>query len=532
MDQRDRILPPYTRRVDDTQHKIVRLIGIASLILFSMVLGFFIGVFGLYGWFIPAVPIVILALIALWMAPDVDTRLDGAIERAYFIFWGIALMWPNYIALNAPGLPWVSFQRMAMFVTVLISLVAISMSPRIRGQIVDVITYNKPLFRLFIAWVLIHAFMLPIGKMESSGRWVTHSLTWHFSFIITAWIMSKPGNPLQMNRLLLIAAAVTAGVVIPEVILQKPFWVDYIPSFLGIDPELQEQLQFGVVRGDEYRARSIFVVSLVFAEYLGMLLPFVLLAVISAPTGWRRVLAFALLALVAFAAISTRARSALVALLAVSMAFAAIWVVRRYRKTAKDQDVISASMLFGFPMAALLTIVAVFTLPQLRLRILGGNQHQASDNAREAQWDMAIPEILTNPIGHGMGSIDRVVPYTNAAGKFTIDSYPINLLIEYGVPGFIAFVGFFATAIYLGVRTFIRAESREEELAGAAAVGITSFLVTRMILSSEGGQYIAFAFAGLIIALYSRQEKRLASASKPTQALQSGPYPLRPLATN
>jgi hypothetical protein len=530
MNPRDRILPPYTRRVDDAQHRVTKLIGVSALVLLAMVLGFFIGIFGMYGWYVPAIPVALLAFIALWMAPDVDTRLDGAIERSYFIYWGLALMWPSYIALNVPGLPWVSFQRLAMLVTAVLCLTALSMSPRIRAQMLEVLTSNKVMLRFFLAWVIIHAIMLPVGFMESTGRWVSHSLIWHFLFIISCWIMAKPGNGIRLNRLILIAAAVTAAVTIPEAMQEQPIWVEYIPGFLGIDPELQEQLQFGVVRGTEYRARSIFVVSLVYAEYIGMLLPFVLLAIMSAPSGWRRTAAVALLALVATAAVLTQARSALIALLAAATAFSAIWVLRRYKATKKDQDILSASMLYGFPAAALMLLIAVLTLPPLRVRILGGGQHAASDNAREAQWDMAIPQIITNPVGHGMGSIDRVVPYTNLAGKFTIDSYPINLLIEYGIPGFIAFVGFFATAIYLGMKTFTNAANKEEELAGAAAVGILSFLITRLILSSEGGQNIAFGFAGVILALHFRQQMRIA-AGKPAKAEPAAPasFQLRPL---
>ncbi len=530
MNPRDRILPPYTRRVDDAQHVVTKLIGVSALVLLAMVLGFFIGIFGMYGWYIPVIPISLLALIALWMAPDVDTRLDGAIERSYFIYWGVALMWPNYIALNFPGLPWVSFSRIAMLVTAVISLTAVSMSPRIRAQMLELLTFNKVLLRFFLAWVAIHAVMLPVGLMESTGRWVSHTLNWHFLFIISCWIMARPGNGLRLNRLILIAAAVTAAVAIPEVMEQKPIWVDYIPSFLGIDPELQELLQFGVVRGTEYRVRSIFVVSLIYAEYIGMLLPFILLALVSAPSGWRRGTAGALLVLVGTAAVLTQARSALVALLAGIMAFTAIWVLRRYKATKQDQDVISAGMLYGFPAAAVLMVIAVFTLPPLRLRIIGGNQHAPSDNAREAQWDMAIPHIITNPFGHGMGSIDRVVPYTNRGGVFTIDSYPINLLIEYGVPGFIAFVGFFATTIYLGMKTFANAANKEEELAGAAAVGIFSFLITRLVMSSEGGQNIAFGFAGLILAMHFRQQRRIA-ADKQVKAEHAAPasFQLHPL---
>lgn len=513
MSPRDRILPPYTRRVDDTQHRILRLFSITALVLFAMTMGFFIGVFGMYGWYIPAVPVVLMTLLALWMAPDVDTKLDGAIERSYFIYWGIALMWPPYIALNYPGLPWISFTRLSMLITCFLALSALSMSPRVRREIWEVFTTHKLLARFFIAWVAIHTLMLFVGKMDDAGRWVNQMLLWHFNFLLAAWVMTRPGNALRLNRLILIAAAVTAIVVIPESMQQKPIWVDYIPGFLGIDPEIQEKLQFGVMRLDEYRARSIFVVSITYAEYVGMILPFVMMAIVYAPSGWRRGAAIALLLVVIVAATLTQARSAMVAMFAGCLAFAAVWVIRRFKTTEKKQDVLSAGMLYGFPTVAAIALMAAMLVPRVRVKLLGGGQHAASDGARIVQWEMAIPEIITNPIGHGMGTAIKVVPYTNLGGAYTLDSYPINLLIEHGVPGFIAFVGFFFTAIYLGIKTFIQASTREEELAGAAAVGIFTFLIIRLIISAEGGQSMAFGFSGLILALYYRQRKRLDAAN-------------------
>lgn len=529
MDQRDRILPPYTRRVDDTQHKIVRLIGIASLILFSMVLGFFIGVFGLYGWFIPAVPTAILALIALWMAPDVDTRLDGAMRRFYFLYIIILLVWPSYLAFNAPGLPWISFQRIAMFLLVGTSLYALATSSRLRGEFGDILRTNKVITRLFLAWVLIESVMMMVGRFESASRWVSHMMIWNFMFLISAWVMTHEGMPQRLVRIVLICTAITAAVVIPEYRNSQPIWADHIPSFLSIDPAILESLQFGISRGGDYRSRSIFVNSIVYAEYLGMLIPFTLLGISWARSGWRAMAAVLLLALLITAGTLTQSRTAMANMFATIPAFLGIWVWRRYKLTQNNRDLVAPAMLSLYPAAALTLAVGVLTVPRLRGMIFGGHQHQASNNAREAQWDMAIPQIIQNPIGHGMGSIDRVVPYTNGAGKFTIDSYPINLLIEFGVPGFVAFVGVFITAIVLGVRTYLNAGTRDEEVAGAAAVGIGAFLLARLVLSTEGGQGLAFGLAGVILGLYYRQTKR-APAANPKD-VPAPVYPVAPVRT-
>jgi O-antigen ligase len=506
MNQRERILPPYTRRVNDTQHRIVQLLGFASLVMLAMVLGFFIGIFGMYGWFIPTIPVALLGLIALWIAPDLDTRLDVPMRRFYFLYVALLMMWPSYLAFNVPGLPWISFQRVAMFLLVATTLYSLATSSRLRGEFEDILTSHTLLIRLFIAWALIETVMMMVGGFESTSRWVSHMMIWNFMFVMSAWVMSHEGMAQRLTKIVLIAMAITSAVVIPEYMDSKPIWADHIPSFLSIDPAILESLQFGISRGADYRSRSIFVNSIVYAEFVGMILPFVLLSISWSKSGWQRTLAVLLLALAITAGTLTQARTAMIVTLATIPTFAGLWAWRRYQATKAQRDIVAPAMLSLYPAAALTLAVAVLTIPRLRTMVFGGGQHQASNNAREAQWDMAIPQILKNPIGHGMGSIDRVVPYTNGAGKFTIDSYPINLLIEFGIPGFLVFVGFFITAIYLGIRVYLNAESRDEQVAGAAAVGIIAFLLARLVLSTEGGQGLAFGYSGVILALYWRQK--------------------------
>lgn len=529
--ERARILPPYTQRVDDIRHRATKLLLGTALIMFAILMGFVIAVFGLRGWFLPTIPLVMLAGMALWMAPDVDTRLDGAIVQGCFLFWGVILIWPDYIAINIPGLPWISFRRLTMGITAVISLMAISTSSRLRGEFVDVLTSQILMLRLFVVWVLVHALMLAVGFFESTGRWIHHTLVWHLGFILAAWVLTKPGLALRLNTMILIALAFTAAVVIPEVSQQKPIWIDYVPTFLGIDPELQDKLQFGRVRFDEYRARSIFVVSLVYAQYVGLLLPFLLLAAVSAPTVWGRSAAITLMPLVAISTYMTHARTGMVAMFVGCLSFAAIWVYRRFKTTEKNQDLFSASMLYGFPIAAMIIVSASLLSTRVRTKLIGGSGHAASTEGRGEQWDKAIPEILTNPFGHGMGSIERVVPSYNQGGEFTIDSYPINLLVEYGVIGFLAFAGFFILAVYVGLMTYFRAGNREEELAGAAAIGLFTFIITTTVMSTEINFTLAFLLAGMIVGLSYRQKKRLEvdqpvpEAQAPVRSLRLAPLP-------
>jgi O-antigen ligase len=215
-----------------------------------------------------------------------------------------------------------------------------------------------------------------------------------------------------------------------------------------------------------------------------------------------------LLLLMVTAGTLTQARSAMAAMITTIPLFIGMWIWRRYRETKSKSDLVAPAMLSAFPFAALMLVIMVVVHPRVRVMVLGGSGTQASTDARKAQWDMAIPQIVKNPVGYGMGTSERVVPYYNFAGKFTIDSYPINLLVEYGVLGFLAFTGFFALAAGMGVRVYLHARNEDELVAGAAAVGIIAFMIVRLILSTEGGQDLAFGYAGLILGLWYRQRKR------------------------
>ena len=507
--QRERILPPYVRQVNDAQHRILKTLGISLMVLVAMVSGYALALFGTFGWFIPAIPVVILAAVALWTAPDLNTNLDHLIQRWYFIFVGLVLIWPAYLAINLPGMPWISFQRIAMAILVAIALFALATSSRMRGEFRDVLTSHKILLRFFLAWVVIETLMVGVGKFAGISVWVRHTMFWYFMFIVSAWLMRKPGVPVTLARLCIVASALTAAVVIPEYMQSKPIWADHIPAFLSIDPSILESLQFGRERAGEYRSRSIFTNSLLYAEYLGMLIPFTLLAISWDNAWWRRLLACVLLLLLITAGTLTQARSAMVAMVSSVPAFLALWVWRYYRNTKARRDIIAPAMFLAFPAAAVGALALIFSIQRFRVRILGGGQHAASNRAREYQWDIAIPQIIRNPFGYGGGSIRERVPYTNLAGEFTIDSYPINVLIEQGVPGLIAFVGMLVTAIVVGIRVYLNSNSRDEDVAGAAVVSLSVFMLIRLIVSSESGQGLAFGLCGLILGIWYRQRQRL-----------------------
>lgn len=520
---RARILPPYTRRVDDVWHRIVRLLAGVAVVLFAMGMGFFIALFGTFGWFIYAIPLVLLFLLALWLAPDVDTRLDGAIERTYFILVGIFMMWPTYIAFNLPGVPWISFERLVMFALAALTLYAMAISSRLRGDLAETLTANKLIFRLFALWTAIQFAMMLVALGQTFGRYVQLFLFWNFLFVMSAWMMRRDGNATRIFRLILIGTIVVAVFAILEVRAGKPIWADHIPAFLSIDPEVLQTLQDARQRGGAVRATGIYLTAVGYAEFIAMAVPLFLFAVMHAPTVRRFIIALGLLYLLFHVGLATQSRTAMVGFTVAVPAFLGIWALRRFTREAARRDIIGPAFVWLAPAIIGAFAASVLFVGRIRVRVLGGSSHRKSNEGRERQWDMATPEILQNPLGYGLGRIESVVPFYNSAGVFTIDSYPIILLVEYGVLGFLVFVGLMLACIYWGIRIYIRADRMEELLAGAFAVSLIVFLVTRTVVATGPTPTLAFALCGLITGLYWRTRHQFAQRPGP-----EAPVPFRP----
>ncbi|RYD73784.1 MAG: hypothetical protein EOP84_21010, partial [Verrucomicrobiaceae bacterium] len=80
-----------------------------------------------------AAPLGVLAAIAIWALPDSRTRPLPGIETCFFTFLGAAIIWPNYIAISLPGLPWITVIRLFGFPLAFLFLVSLSTTPSFRA---------------------------------------------------------------------------------------------------------------------------------------------------------------------------------------------------------------------------------------------------------------------------------------------------------------------------------------------------------------------------------------------------------------
>jgi O-antigen ligase len=209
----------------------------------------------------------------------------------------------------------------------------------------------------------------------------------------------------------------------------------------------------------------------------------------------------------------TNSRSAALAMLLtpVLYAFLVSWRVRCQRPSS----LVASSVLFAYPVVAVVLAGLVLFWRRLHVMIIGGAQHQGSTDARATQWAMGWPKILSRPFGHGSGTSGNVLGFYNPGGEApTVDSYVLTLLLDYGVVGLAAFLLLFGAAIWYAFKAHNRADTAEMEMLAPVTIALFNFLVIKLVSSTEGSMPIIFILIGCVIGL-TAQQQRAGLAARP-----------------
>jgi uncharacterized membrane protein len=522
--QRHRILPPYTRRTNDLRHLAVKATGITLLLVFAMVMGFWLAVFGTFVVQFFAGVIGILLLVALWMAIDTEVDYRKQITSLFLVFVAALALWPSYLAVDIPGLPWLTPTRVVLALTAVMMLLQIAQSSRARAEMAGVLLAIKtPLIFFAVFWFFSFAtFFLAVKPGSAFSNSVENLLLWNMPFFIAAWVLIDEKVGERLINLLMICLSVIFFFTVLEYIKREPIWFDYIPSFLKIDGPLfdmlmQEQMRVGE---DRYRARGNFSVHLFFAQFVLMLLPFMVHAGLS-KEGRKRIAAWALVVFTLVICWMTNTRTALLGYLIVFSGSVGLFALRRFLKPTNKSDLLAPSIMMAVPLGCIALIGAIVASPRLQSMLLGGAQHKGSDNVRDNQWERAISALSQNPIGHGGGSSGPLAGRP-AGGTWIVDSTWINFLLDYGVLGTLGFAVFAVLIIVYGVRIYLRDIDESANLAGPAAVGIGSFLMTMYTISFYGNFQMLLMLAAVVAAARYRLQQR---------GLLEQPGRLRPVST-
>jgi O-Antigen ligase len=510
------ILKPYTQRRDPGPlQKAVMGIGLVAL---AAVYGLLLSVLPMQLLLLPLVPILLGVALILWLLPDI-----GGVHEVWMrtsMQWYVLLnvLWPTYVAINAPGLPWISGTRIVLFALMSAALINYATSSEFRGKIADGLATIPLIQKAFWTFwgATAFALLISVEPFVSLSKFANNQIYWTAMLALSAWLATSPGFAARIGRTLGWTIMIVGALAVNEYRASGVVWLPYLPGWLTADEGLLELVSGfnGRAGTTEYRVRGTFSGALYFAEYLAITLPFAVHMLFQTDRLWKFTLVALGVVATMMAMYFTNSRSAALAMLLTPLlyGFMASWRVRQQR----PGSLAASSVLFAYPaVAALLAVLLVFWR-RLHVMIIGGAQHQGSTDARATQWAMGWPKILSRPFGHGSGTSGNVLGFYNPGGDTpTVDSYVLTLLLDYGVIGLAAFVVLLAATIWYGFQAYNRAETDEMKMLAPITIALFNFFVIKLVSSTEGSMPIVFILIGCVIGLTAQQQRAGLVARRP-----------------
>lgn len=452
-------------------------------------------------------PILAVAAFCLWLLPDRGGVYESYYTKLLTAALGLHILFPPYIALNLPGLPWISPMRVLVGMLVAAFVFNLASSAQMRTSALNAVSAVPEINKLFWAFWTLTIVTIPLSSEISFSitKFFNNQIFWTMMFVLAAFVGRKKGVVSRAMTVMFVAVLPTAVMTIFEYRAQTVIWVPYIPNWLWGDEELIVELLTSSARAgtDIYRARGTTAVSLYYAEYLAMVFPAGLYLLSQAKGMFRKSMIVAALLLYSVAMYLTGARTAMAGLLVAVVSFILLIALRR--RTENPNSLMATATIIAYPALLMVVTVIVLTWRRAYVMILGGGQHQPSSDAREAQWRMGLDILKRNPFGHGAGRSGEVLGYANLNGELTIDTYFLSVMLDYGVIALPIFVTMLVLPIYFVVEgTRRRYIDPEFGWLIPIGIGLMNLAIIASVMSSESNFPVAFTMLGFAVALIAR----------------------------
>lgn len=499
------IVPPY-RRAGSKPRRVLLLLSLAGLVL-----GYHFALLAPHAVVPLLVPVAVLAGLVIWALPNMRSAPEKPLSSLLLAFLVALPLWPNYLAIALPGLPWITVLRIISGPMILLLLICLSVSPVFRQRMAESAAAIAPVPKLLMVLVLLQtaslapAILTGGGVGESIEALVLAQMNWTAIFFLSAYISLRPGWPLHVVYALIAVAALLCLVGIQEARLGAVPWAGHIPAFLKIEDPLVQRVLGGSARAATgiHRVQATYTTSLGFAEFLALVTPFILHIAVRGKRFWARLAAIAFLPLLFWVIMLTDSRLGVVGYLLSCLFSLFIHGMLKWR--SDKRSLIGPAIVLSYPALFAGFLISTFFVPRLSRMVWGGGAASYSTQARIDQWDRGLDLLAANPLGYGIGRGGITLGYVNQAGQGTIDSYFLLILLEYGVIGFALFFGLFALAVWKGAKAiFDYRPGGEESLLVPLTIILANWIVIKSIFAQPDNNPIIFAILGMMSALIWR----------------------------
>ena len=482
--------------------RLLRLLFIiACLVLLGLIVGVMVVILPPLAWI---GVIGLAALLLLWVLPDIPIVNHRLVIVLFFVAFTSQIIFPSYYAFAAPGLPWISLRRLTWFPMALAFSLLIATSAAVRAQIAAALGCAKPITIALIVFGAFQFFSIftSISFSESLKEVSNALLYWYVAVFAAVYCLSREDNHVLLFRIIVWVCIIAGILGIAEFVTHQRFiarlWPEsMIMQLFAANPEVFDNITRVILRGGQFRANFIYNVSLSYGEFMAMGVPISLYFALHGGTRWRQLFGVvATIASIAGVYVSGSRGAMLGAGVALPLALL-LWIVRSNRQTPGSM-VPALTAVIGILVSVV--FVALFvTSTRFKTTFTGGAESVGSTDARFDQWRLAVPKILANPVtGHGAGLGGDIVGYA-PFGSLTVDSYVISLLVEIGVPGFLAFFAMICYATYFLIKIYLYEDDDLFSLSGPLAAAFVSFGLYRLVLSQRENHVLFFVLIGMAI---------------------------------
>ena len=454
------------------------------------------------------IPIAVLTLLIIWALPVTERAPGKAMNGLFWAFWLTLMLWPNYLALAIPGLPWITVNRLFGGPLLFLLLVATSTSLPFRREMRAMLGATGWIWKMVVAFAVC-GFLSTFFSSQifvTLNKFVNLQIVWTSIFFASVWVFRKPGAITAWARIFVIMAIITSIIGLFEARNQRILWADSIPSFLKVDDPAVQRLLAGVFRFEQYRIAATTMSPLSFAEFLALSTPFLIHFLLSSRklVSWLALIAAD--ALIFVAILNTDSRLGMVGFFFTHGILGLLYAARRW-KSASD-SIIGPALTLAYPALLVVFIGAIFAIGRLRVLVMGDGSGAASNDAREQQFREMWPVLFKSPIfGYGTGQGAPKLGFTGGGGTVvTLDSYLISVALDFGVAGFLLFYGLVVSGIVKSSKLVLSVKDEESGLAIPVAVCLGAFLLIKFVLSQEANNTIFFMLLGAVASLAWRNE--------------------------
>ena len=486
-------------RAGMTATKSLFWLGLMTLI--GLVVGVMVVIMPPLAW----IAVVALSIgMLLWVMPDLNLVPEDVMRRLFFFAVAVQFAVPLYYAFAVPGLPWISIRRLTWFPMISVAALTLASSHLSRHRIAEIVGETKLISIPAIGFLVsIFLSVLTSKAWTDSLRDASDAfLYWYMAFFGCLLCIRNEKDVRIVLKIICFLALLAGFAGITEYVLQRHFIAQFWPEAMierlfADNPYLFDNIVRNVIRNGQFRANYIYNVSLSYGEFLAVCAPICLYFSLRSRSWWE----FALGCLGTLACVlgifASGSRGAYFGASVAMPLVVSLWIIRYMKENP-------SSLVGMIATATLVSFVSGFATLAIfwaRLRVLftGGYEGAGSTDTRFAQWELAKPWIISNPItGHGAGLGGGLVGFYNPGSPIpSLDSYIISLLVEVGIPGFLFFFLMIGFSAILLLRVYILDSEEASSSAGAIACALVSFGLYRIALSQRENHVLLFLLVGM-----------------------------------